>query len=388
MPSSLEIILPPDYPARVKPRPSPHPLAWLLGRAEPVALGRLGVIDLIRGFVCLNIMIGHNGLPPALQSAVPAFQVWNANRPGVECFMVLSGFFLAHMLRSRAEPVFSVGGFLRGRLLRLALPLWVALAVMYGVWAAVAVLSPAARAWPTPAGALAEFLFLSDVAGTPYASYTYWSLAALFQAYFIWSAVFWLVRRRHLRTRPADHHRRTLGVLTALAAGLFVVGVWRLGGGGWFYQTRWLLVGQLAYLAAGWLVYQVAVGRAGRWVVPACVLALAGVAVVQVAVRPLFAAALLLVLVGAAALGDVRPPAGARWLAAVGRWSFSIYLTHGMIGHKLFLLTAAERWPVDGWTVAGVAAATVAAGVLLGAVFHRLVEAPLARFARGASGEG
>lgn len=391
MASSLEIVLPPNYPSLVEPKRRPDTLlTWLFGRVEPAALGRLSAVDLVRGFVCLSIVLGHNGLHPSLWT-VPAFGstfvTWNAFRPGTECFMVLSGFFLGHMLRPRAAPTFSVGRFLWGRLVRLAVPFWVALTLVYCYALFAAHVLPLHRPPPTVAAAVADFLFVSDLAGTPRASHTFWSLAVLLQAYFLWTALFWLVRWGFLRVRTPNAHRRAVGVLNVLAAAAFGVGLAVLAWGDRIDTSRWMLLGNLAYLAAGWLTYQTATGTAGRWVLPACAAGLVTAAVAQSAVRPVYAAAVAAVLLGVVGLGTFRVPGGLRWLAVVGGWSFSIYLTHGLIGHKLFGLALSEGRPIGVAGAAGLSALTVAACVLLGAAFHWLVEKPTARWAReGAAG--
>jgi peptidoglycan/LPS O-acetylase OafA/YrhL len=373
----LEIILRADHLAARHPRRTRPTewVRWVSGRAAPHALTRIGWIDVIRAVVCLCIVAGHNGLPAGLgaESGVgPVFDTFNRFRPGTECFMAVSGFFLGHMLRPRGTPTFSVRGFLHSRVIRLAVPYWVAVTLAYLLWLAAAWLVEGYRTPPSAAGVAADYLFVTDLVGSPWAVYSFWSLATLFQAYFLWTGLFWAVRQGFLAAGTPRPHGRTTAVLSALAVGLVAWGGWVL----MFprHGVRWMLPENAAYLAAGWLVYQTVVGQVGRWVVPFVAGVLFAAGVVSGSPRPVYAAAVAVVLAVAARAGTANLPRPARWLAVVGTYSFSIYLTHGFVGHKVYRLTDQLGWPANAVTAVALFALTVAVSVGLGVAFYHLVE--------------
>ncbi len=377
MHTPLEIILGPDQLTARRPRRT-RPAEWVqwaFGRAAPHALTRIGWIDAIRAAVCLCIVAGHNGVPAWLgetSGVRPAFEAFNKFRPGTECFMAVSGFFLGYMLRPRGTPTFSVRGFLHSRVIRLAVPYWVAVTLAYLVWLAAAWAVEGYRPPPDAVRVAADYLFLSDLVDSPWAVYSFWSLTTLFQAYFLWTGLFWLVRQGLLAAGDPHYHRRTTAVLTALAVGL-------VGWGGWVltvphHGARWMLPESAAYLAAGWLVYQAVVGEAGRWVVPFAAGVLVAAGVMSGSPRPGFATAVVVGLAVAARAGAASLPRPARWLAMLGTYSFSVYLTHGFVGHKVYRLADQLGCPATAGTAVALFALTVAVSVGLGVAFYHLVE--------------
>ena len=377
MHTPLEIILGADQlPARHARRTQLFEWAqWVFGRATPYPLTRIGWIDALRAAVCLCIVAGHNGVPAWLGEASgggSAFDAFNRYRPGTECFLAVSGFFLGYMLRSRGTPTFSVRGFLHSRVIRLAVPYWAAVTLAYLLWLAAAWAVEGYRPPPSAAGVVADYLFVTDLVGSPWAVYSFWSLATLFQAYFLWTGLFWVVRLSFLAAGDPHYHRRTTAVLSALAVGL-------VGWGGWVLTlphsgARWMLPENVAYLAAGWLVYQAVVGQAGRWVVPFAVGVLFAAGVASGSPRPVYAAAVAVVLAVAARAGTTNLPRPARWLAVVGTYSFSIYLTHGFVGAKVYRLADRLGCPATAATAVALFALTVAVSVGRGVAFYHLVE--------------
>jgi peptidoglycan/LPS O-acetylase OafA/YrhL len=68
-------------------------------------------------------------------------------------------------------------------------------------------------------------------------------------------------------------------------------------------------------------------------------------------------------------------------LSAVGRWSFSIYLLHWVVGERVYAAPPLFGWEPAGWEKGLVLLAAVGLSVVVGRLFYRTIEAPVARLA-------
>jgi peptidoglycan/LPS O-acetylase OafA/YrhL len=157
-------------------------------------------IAVLRAVVCLSILCMHF-FPAALAQwpgsakQVPDPQWLVANvRFGFESFFVLAGYFLFHSFRADDTSHISVTAFLKRRLLRLAVPYWVALVIVgvcgYILSGLIRGKAPLAQFSDLPP----TVFFVHDLIPVGTVSYALWFMAPLMQFYLLWSLIFWMVR--------------------------------------------------------------------------------------------------------------------------------------------------------------------------------------------------
>jgi peptidoglycan/LPS O-acetylase OafA/YrhL len=364
--------------------------------APPAAPARAGTaptpqftaaVDAFRGFVCLSLAGMHfygAVQAPFLAAVGPGLDWAVANlRLGSESFFVLAGYFLARGFRARDWRSLSLRKFYLRRVLRLAVPYWAAVALgMAGLY-----LRAATTGMPQPSqgwrDALATALFVHDLAGATPPALVMWFMAPLFQAYLLWGLAFWALQRWRPAPRPEARREQAMVALVVLlsAASLLVVASRAE------LRYRWFLAGQGAYIGLGCLVHWAGRPGAARGLLAALTAALLVVAVAVGDSRPVAACAAALVLWR---LSRHPQPRWAGWralvpLAVVGQYSFSVYLTHMYVGPRVLHAGLRLGWAGSVSQAALLLLAALAASLAAAWLFHRAVEAPLARLARGVS---
>lgn len=339
-------------------------------------------LDLFRAVVCLQIVGMHTyfGATHAVMSShLGPFATWIvANlRFGYESFFVIAGFFLAHNFRPGRWSHFSVARFFSRRIVRLAVPYWIALAL--------GVIGLLIRHYSTgaPSGVpsfgemIPVFLFAHNFGSAWSPSTAHWFMAVLIQLYLTWCLLFWLIRRCFLWQGDNDYHNRSvtaLQVLTVLVFGAslaaHVAGAARPGSV--VYSTVFFAIGCLAYWQATDRSVKTALGMG-------IVLLLAFGALTESSrlVAAGIAAGVLPFLAGRAAPDFVLT----RALATVGTWSYSIYLTHMYVAPRVLYLATSGGEPTFALALAAYGLA-IAAAVAAGFLFYRAVERPLASLSR------
>ncbi len=344
-------------------RPAPRPLS---------AGGRFTYIDALRGFAALWVLLYHfvgrltddfavTCLPAPLQSFV--HHGWL----GVEVFFVLSGFVIAYSLRdARVTPGYLARFALR-RSLRLDPPYWVTIFLAYGMLRlGGAVLVPAGG---DGTALLVNLLYLDRVVGVPSAVSVGWTLCLEIQLYLTYILLLALSQR--LASWAGEGKARLL-VFGPVAAWSLAVGFdaaaapWRGLCVGYWYMfflgvlTAWLVCGQLSL--RGFVLSCLGVGLA---------------TVLHWDVRAAAAVAVALSIVLVAGFGRLHTLLDWGWLQYLGRMSYSLYLTHTVVGWPLIALGLA--WSGGRPGVLGSVAlftAAVGASFAAAALLHRWVEAP------------
>ncbi len=332
---------------------------------------RIDAIQPLRGLVCLSIIALH--FSTWEQGPILINPDWFVYRPGVESFMVLSGFFIAHSLRPASS--LSVAKYLQTRFARLIVPYWVVLTIATIVsWGQIL---RSGRSLPVATHVLAEYAFVNDIFGVPPPAAPLWTLTTLIQLYILTVTVFWVVRRYYLNTTP-DYHRRTLGVLKVAAATILISTA-----AGHIYGnltlasiTHWKLPHWITFAAAGFLAYQ---SSTKATILAAAVLAYTGwhTAITDRPDRWVWGAVTTVAINLLATYNPKIPPTP---LNFVGRISFSVYLVHGTIGSYIYLCYGYSLFG-DFPKIVYVSAAFVLS-LAAGYAFHELVEQPTAKYAR------
>lgn len=349
------------------------------GAARPFSLP----VDPLRGLVCLGVTVLHlyGGFRDPLRELFGPWAEFALTylRLGVESFLLLGGFFVAHMLRPSDGNFVSVPRLFARRFLRLAVPYWAAVGIVLAATLAANVFLGRDNRLPPWPEVLAVATFTQDLfADRMCLLYPLWSMAPLFQYSALGMLVFWAVRRVMLAADPGDFQLPTRRVMVAVCVVLVVVGPaaaaapWQL--------ARWGCVLALGSLTYWWVTG--AVG--GRLYAAALAWFLAGAVDAGDVLR--VKAAVASVLLAALGLG-VRVPdsAATRGLAWVGRRSYSVYLVHGFVGVRVvnWSWSLVPGLGGDPPLCLAVLAAAVAASVAAGSAFYSAVERPVARLASG-----
>lgn len=345
---------------------------------------RTAPVNVLRGVVCLSVTALHFAF--LLQQTGQAWVEWLLLvRPGVESFFVLSGFFLAASYRELPTDVhFSVPRLVGRRLLRLLLPYWAAVGLVFllPVWRAFVPATPPYQP-PAIADVLANLVCVCDLTGQPFALFTFWSLAALIQLHLLWAVTFWLVRWAFLWRTDGRHHARTLVVLQTICLAATAVSWWfAFGSPSDNASPPWRLAEWFVYAGMGSVAYWAAKQPAWRWVAAALGVALIIGAAVSGSPRPVFGlgSTALLLLLSFHPL-PIRTWVG-RALAAVGNRSYSVYLIHGIVGYRAMTVLGWVGVSSDGWGAVVLFTAGMVASVAAGAMFFFLVERPVLNWTR------
>lgn len=355
-----------------------------MGDTASPARGREFDLDPFRGLVCLWLMGLHlcymsEAHGPLLRLVGPTVaEILYHARLGVESFLVLAGFMMAHMLRPVPGVAVSLRAYFLRRCYRLLLPFWVAvLLAATDKWAAyLSFGGGSGRPGLFEIGT--QLLLVNEFLGVPEPAVGYWSLATLEQFYLLWLTSFAVVR---LGTRgptaDAAYQRAvarmaTVGVVVLLASEAAFLAA----GPEAVHLTRFAF-----YIALGSLLYGHARLGIGRWEFRLAVVALVAAAVGFLHSR-LAAASVTTGVLYALARGACFPT----WtvfgaLRFVGRRAYSVYLIHAIVGLRVlsgFRLLS----PHGDWLAIPLVAAAGLVSLVAADLFFRFVERPCQNLAR------
>lgn len=340
-------------------------------------------LDPFRGVVCLWLMGLHFGWlseahGPLLRLAGPdvADALFHV-RLGVESFLVLAGFMMAHMLRPVPGEGIRFGAYFARRGYRLLLPFAAAVLLAAADRWAAHLLFDGGKDRPGVGEVVAQLLLVNEYVGVPEPAVGYWTLATLEQFYLLWLVGFAVVRRATAGD-PGAAYRRAVARMGRVALAVFLAsGAAFLGAGSLAdHLPRYAF-----YIALGILLYGNARLGLHRWELRAAVAGMAGAAVWFQHSR--LTAALVAVGVLYALAGGARFPGGRAVgaLRYVGRRAYSLYLVHAVVGMRV--LTGYRYVGRHGdWVAVPLVLAAAAASLAGAAVFFRWVERPCQDLAR------
>jgi peptidoglycan/LPS O-acetylase OafA/YrhL len=361
VPLSLRVLLP-LAPRQPTPKSSQH--------SE-----RFTYIDALRGvaasWVLLYHFAGHLTDNFALQRLPgPLHSFINHGWLGVEIFFVLSGFVITYSLRDAAVTPGFLGRFALRRSLRLDPPYWVTILLAYIlIRLGVGALAPE-PACGDGALLLVNMFYLDRILDYPSVVGIGWTLCLEIQLYLTYILLLGISQQLTQKTgSPAQSRLLIFGPLAgySLAVGFGLLpSPWRGLFVGYWYMfflgslAAWLLCGQLSmrgFATAGLIV---ALATVLHWDVRAAVA---------------LAVALSIMVVGRS--GCLRTALNWPWLQHLGRISYSLYLTHTLIGWPLIALGIYWVGGLPGPLGSILLFLTACGASLLGAeLLHRLVERP------------
>lgn len=327
---------------------------------------RFHLIDALRGIAALGVVLFHTYLGmleyvpeswnPVVDVIIRSFR-WN-----VMIFFVLSGFVIAYSIRHLKIDGKFAGDFCLRRSIRLDPPYWAMLLLMYGLSAgglylfpssSKAVVPPWSELWP-------QFLYLQDLLGEPNYLVVAWTLCLEIQFYLFMILTLWMTRGSIFWSISIFLLAMGAGILQKVGLfppvpGLFITFFYSFLGGAllWWYRDQKVSILVLGAYLVGIFSFYIIQGD------QASIATLATFAF-------LFAASYFDKL----SWGNWAP------LQFLGRISYSLYLTHMLIGNKLtglFLKFIPEfSLPVS----ICIYALEVIGAIVFAAIFYRLVEQP------------
>lgn len=337
---------------------------------------RFLMVDALRGVACLAVLFHHlvhssGALCPVLIEALPAWMVdlSSFGMLGVQIFFVLSGFVIAHSVRSLKLDGPSIANFALRRQVRLDPPYWVVLSVTLAYLVAEKMLPGTVSApLPTAPQVLMNLVYLQKLIPTPTVVGVAWTLCLEVQFYLFFILLLaFLQRRERWRTGTVA----ATAIASVLLRGFVPIGLFVAY---WFFFCAGVLsywAGFSRFSARGMTVVFGLIGLGGAltpgvrsnsgWAIAAGILA-------------------ALTLFGAARLGKLEQWSGGQALQFFGRISYSLYLVHLLVVQVTaavgFKLTGNNAQLAFAWIALSVLVSIAAAWIL-----HRFVELPSMRLA-------
>jgi len=307
---------------------------------------RLEILDSLRGLAALAVCFGH--LSRALPDGFLKSAFFHGNK-GVDVFFVISGFVIPLSLNRSGGKWREIPLFLWKRFIRLYPAYFMAILIFVLLWF-LSGLFPGFRGQSVQVGVksiFANLLFLCDIVGVPWLILVSWSLAIEWQYYLAVAFCFPFLSNR-------IHWIRLLTVCIWISLVSLPLGKpWLPAYGGIF--------------ALGFLSYLRWRNEIPTWIflILSCLAASCHGAGFGVAHG---AAALF------SALAVLLPWNGYQWTRFLGKISYSLYLTHILVGARIINLSLRFH---EGWIVRGAFfIAALAVSTLFAWCFYKMIENP------------
>ena len=145
---------------------------------------RFLTIDGLRGIAAMAVVVYHYGQAVGLSNDRLMTTWWNWCANGVEIFFVLSGFVIAHSVRTAWFSGTFFWRFAFRRLIRLDPPYWITILLEVTLlWVSLQIFSDLQASMPTLTQFLTHFFYLQALTGHPQMLAVFWSLCLEFQFY-------------------------------------------------------------------------------------------------------------------------------------------------------------------------------------------------------------
>ncbi|MBS0517123.1 MAG: acyltransferase [Proteobacteria bacterium] len=323
---------------------------------QPSRSGRIAIVEAMRGLASIAVACFHF----SVLSSSPIGRFAHAyGWLGVDVFFVISGFVIPLSLHGRDHSARDFPKFLMRRLARLEPPYLLSIALVLAAWQ-LSTLAPGFSGTP-PTYSLPQigfhFFYLIPLTHYEWLGPTYWSLAYEFVFYIVVGLTF-----ASLASRPSLF---TFGVVAAFGAvslyaqhrffpaSLMVARILEFGVGVLLMRLvvdpPWAKVQSEAWLG----LCLVAVFAFGNWAI--------GIAVLATAAAIYFGKDLRL----------------GRWAYVIGGFSYSLYLTHTIVGGRIENL--GRRFGDGALYDTALLIVSLAVSIAFAMVFSRLFEAPFRR---------
>jgi peptidoglycan/LPS O-acetylase OafA/YrhL len=330
------------------------------------------LVQSLRGLAALWVVLFHlrgGGHIESLVKVIPSWidrALFQAGHLGVPVFFAISGFVIAHSLSGKTVSSRFLGVFLTKRLVRLAIPYWVSIALMIAYALLSAWIKHEPYTVPSAGDIALHATYLQEIAGVDPISVVYWTLTYEVQFYCVLAGLFLAI---HYGVKALDM-RAAVTVHCLMYALAIIWGLGLAASPPGLFVNLWFAfyIGALAYWAGQ--------GRANLF----WLLLLAGLLAIFNDSFAITAALVAVALCYALRTGAIRHALSQRPVQWVGTISYSLYLLHlPLQGASAFLLKSLVGSSVGADIL--VMVLTTAAAVLGAGVFHHVVEAPAHRLA-------
>lgn len=335
-------------------------------------------LDPFRGLICLCLVALHF-VSTTLHDPVRAYHpalfdllLWDI-RLGVESFFILAGLMVAHNLRERQGYTLHYDRYFGRRGVRLWLPYAVAvLLAAANIWAARLV--GLGKSAPSGWDILAQLALVQELFAVEEAAIGFWSLVALEQFYFGWLVILATLQVMRCPAMLIGWCAFALGIVS-----LVLLDQSRAEG---FPDLLVVLPFWLIYIVVGILLY--AVVREGRHhlLLGLLLLGLCGVGMRHTddprPFKALFSCLVLTVL----CRGYRFPKIGiVRFFGSIGKRSYSVYLTHGIVGYRVFSIYPKIAHH-GAWVIIALLLVATGLSAVAAMLFYKFVEVPCLSLAR------
>jgi peptidoglycan/LPS O-acetylase OafA/YrhL len=340
---------------------------------------RLEFVDALRAFAALGVVLFHvywQEFRKSSSALLPAPIPWIAAHGflGVPVFFVISGFVIAHSVGRKPVDWSYARRFLMRRTVRLAPPYWAAILLGLGVLLAYHRIGGVGRGTDifSPVTIGANVLYLQILLDKPSILSVSWTLCLEVQFYLVFIATSVvagaLVRRARISFTAAT--LATFGPLWIISM-LVVCHVVDVNAGLFLGYWPAFFIG----VAAAWCYH-------GQWPTVVGIVLLGS----TLFLRPNSTSAYVESLTALAIYAAVRTGMSqrlsfGRGVQTVGLISYSLYLTHELVGVSLVrLIRLMIRDPLSSWVVALITLAGVLSCVGFAYLFYRMFEVPSIRW--------
>lgn len=353
-----------------------------MGETPSIARPRIVELDGLRGIAALWVVFYH--LWGAIQRRDVAWvpdavgDFFHAGFLGVDIFFVLSGFVITYSVAGLPITKTFVPRFILRRSVRIDPPYWAAIVLAISFMILKNMLFPSESVeLPSLTEVVVHIFYLQDLLGYGNISSVFWTLCLEFQFYLIFAVFYHVTSQCTVRMKT---------VLMPLFVGLALIlcgltPVLR------FSTPEWLIPGTLLPYAyefiIGVLAYHCVTGRVRyRSLLVATLLMVAVTTVFKPVYYGLAPALTVLVIVLAREWRGVSLLKRG-WVQLLGRVSYSLYLTHAVVGWvTISLFSYLLRGFDSGWVTAGIFASGLVTSLIFAYVFYRLVEEPSLKLSR------
>jgi peptidoglycan/LPS O-acetylase OafA/YrhL len=343
------------------------------------AEGRLLFLDALRAFASLLILWHHFALyPPLSQQAEPLLgplvRWFGDYARATQVFFVIGGYVMARSMSGGTWNVTAIGKFLASRYCRLGIPYLAAcvMAIAVSAWGRGWLPENVTGTAPTVGQGIAHLFFLQDILGYEHFSAGLWFVCINFQLGIIYAVT--LLLRDSLPTLAG----RVIDVPMSAGWLLSIISLFHFNGHAEW--DSWALY-FYPYFFMGIIVHHALQTR--RSAVVFWIYHILIIAAMYHDWRWRLASALVvgLLLYGAEKSGLSSRWPKSRWIARMGKVSYSFFLVHFPV-----LVLVAGAWARIGWTsppaaIAGLLIAFIGS-VALSFAFHRHIEKPAAQLTR------
>lgn len=353
----------------------------------PTGPGRLRYIDALRGVAASWVLLYHFYSHLSREGTLvrlprPLHDLILSGHLGVEIFFVLSGFVIAYAVADSVVTPRFFGRFALRRSLRLDPPYWATIFASFAVLSLTSRLglgrSALARPSEFSAGGilLANMFYLDNILGAPSIVKVGWTLCLEVQFYLVYILLCGLMQRADAAGLPRHGSRAIVFAPLALYSLAIAAGLAAFPYPGFFFEYWYLF---FLGAVASWTITR---RSSPLWLYGFAALAIASLAVSwdsRTVVALLTAAS----IVGLGRAGRLSTALDWPWLQYLGAISYSLYLLHPLIGHRVLRL-GMRRFGDPLPTAHAVAffACATTASVLAAHAMNRIIEAPSIRLSK------